>query len=98
MANLTRQQLISNLIKIYNSDAGVREIMIPQIKAEIEREHEMLGFPDVAVPNLDFDFVRMPESQRTTEYYFQRLLQIYFANKQQKWLRDLYKTNKAETA
>jgi hypothetical protein len=93
MSKLSKQQIITNLIEIYGSDIKVRNYLIPQIKAEIAREEVMLGLPNKAVANLDFTFVNLPESQRTTEVYFQRLMEIYYSNKGNKWLREVYKSN-----
>jgi hypothetical protein len=93
MSKLSKQQIITNLIEIYGSDIKVRNYLIPQIKEEIAREEVMLGLPNKAVANLDFTFVNLPESQRTTEVYFQRLMEIYYSNKGNKWLREVYKSN-----
>jgi len=93
MSKLSQHQIRLNLIEIYGSDTKVRDAMIPQIKAEIEREEAMLGLPNKAIANLDFTFVSLPESHRTTEVYFMHLMLMYFSNKGDKWLRELYRNN-----
>lgn len=91
MAKLSKQQLISNLIEIYSNDTSVRDAMIPQIKAEIEREQTMLG-----LSAYDWDFMRLPQKLQQTnpEIYFTRLMELYFSNKGDKWLREMYTNNK----
>jgi hypothetical protein len=95
MAKLSKQQIITNLIEIYGSDTTVRDTMIPQIKAEIEREQEMLS-----LPAYDWTYMRLSDKFLETrpDLYFTRLMEIYYSNKGDKWLRELYKRNITELA
>jgi hypothetical protein len=90
MAKLSKQQIITNLIEIYGRDTTVRDTMIPQIRAELERIQEMLG-----LPAFDWDYMRLPNKLLETrpDLYFTRLMEVYFANKGDKWIREQYKLN-----
>jgi len=90
MSKLSQHQIRLNLIEIYGSDTTVRDCMIPQIRAEVEREQTLLGLPPV-----DWNRLHLPDSLKETdiEAYFFRLMMVYFSNKGDKWLRELYRNN-----
>jgi len=88
MSKLSQHQIRINLIKIYGSDTTVRDAMIPQIRAELERQQVLLGLPKV-----DWDRLHLPTTLQSAdpEAYFIRLMMAYFASKGDKWLREQYK-------
>ena len=91
MAKLSKAVMVAELIEIYGTDTVVRDKMIPQIKQEINKQQTMLGLPEY-----DFAYMRLPDSLLTTqpEIYFTRLMELFFSNKKDHWVKELYKANK----
>ena len=90
MAKLSKDKMTADLINHYSSDASVRDALIPQIRAEMQRHNDALG-----IGTIDWAFMRLPDSllAQHPQVYFERLMTIWFDYHGYDWVREQYNNN-----